>query len=77
MVRLLWSFGADFFVKDSREKLIIIFSFIIALCILFVLGKDGLELIGVIVGGYFTFLKGEKNNETTIKVQKESSEKLE
>jgi hypothetical protein len=60
MVKMLWNFGENFFKRNSREKLIIIFTFIIALCLLFFLGKEGLELIGVIVGGYFTFLKGEK-----------------
>ena len=58
MIKLLWNFGADFLSKDSREKLIIIFSFIVALCILFYLGEKGLQLVGVIVGGWFTFLKG-------------------
>jgi len=58
MIKFLWSFGVDFLGKDSREKLIIIFSFILALCILFFLGSDGMELVGVIVGGWFTFLKG-------------------
>lgn len=62
MIKLLWNFGADFLSKDSREKLIIFFSFIIALCILFYLGEKGLQLVGVIVGGWFTFLKGFSTN---------------
>lgn len=79
MVKILWqllfNFGENFFKDNSREKLIIIFTFVIALCILFSLGKEGLELIGVIVGGYFSFLKGEKRSETIIKPQEEISEK--
>jgi c-di-AMP phosphodiesterase-like protein len=58
MIKLMWDFSSKFFEKDSREKLIIIFVFVLALCILFRLGKEGMELLGVIVGGFFTFLKG-------------------
>lgn len=58
MLKILWDFSSKIFDTDSREKLIIIFVFIIALCILFKLGKEGMELLGVIIGGFFTFLKG-------------------
>lgn len=58
MIKILWDFSSKIFENDSREKLIIIFVFILGLCILFTLGKEGMELLGVIIGGFFTFLRG-------------------
>lgn len=82
MIKMLWDFSSKIFESDSREKLIIIFVFILGLCILFKLGKEGMELLGVIVGGFFTFLRGIPSKKEDIidteyiKKLKEEREKL-
>jgi len=63
MFKVFWDLlfrPGSFFNDNAREKLVICFSFIIALVVLFLLKEKGLELVGVIIGGYFAFLKGDR-----------------
>lgn len=49
-----------FWGSNAREKLVIIFLFIICIMSLYMLGEKALNLVGIVAAGYLTFLKGNK-----------------